>query len=109
MEEYINIDSDVQIFNEWNDTFEKILIVDGVNQSNEFEEEEDDDNGQALSILGEAIETVQWLRLFSISQCPQLNDAISDMDFKLADIHLGSKILVQVHFIVISEKISLVL
>lgn len=34
-EEYLNIDSDIPTFSEWNDNSEKILIVDSMNQSDE--------------------------------------------------------------------------
>jgi hypothetical protein len=95
-EEYLNIDSDIPTFNEWNDNSKKILIVDSMNQSNESEEEEEgDNNGQIPPKLSEAIEIVQRLRLFSITQCPQLYRAINDIEFKLTDLYLDSKVAVQ--------------
>ena len=96
VKEYINIDSDVPTFNEWNDNCEKILTVDSINRSNESEEEEEEENnGQTPPKLSEAIEIVQRLRLFSITQCPQLYRAISEIEFKLTDIYLDSKVSVQ--------------
>ena len=84
--------------------------MDGVNQSNESENEEKENNGQSPPKLSEAIEILQRLRLFSITQCPQLYRAISKIEFELTDIYLDSKISVQstLHSY-ISEKISRIL
>ncbi len=42
-----------------------------------------------------AIEIIQRLRLFSVTQYPQLHQAITDIESKLMDIYLDSKMSVQ--------------
>ncbi len=46
-------------------------------------------------IISEVIQIVQRLRLFFLAQSPQLHQAINDIEFKLIDIYLDSKISVQ--------------
>ena len=71
------------------------LNIDNINLTNESDDEEEQVDNQIPPKLSEAIEIVQRLRLFSITQCPQLYQPISDIESKLTDIYLDSKTSVQ--------------
>ncbi len=61
-----------------------MLTADNVNQMNELEDDEEEkDDGEISRKLCEAIQIVQRLRLFSVTQCPQLHQAMNDIEFKL--------------------------
>jgi hypothetical protein len=54
-----------------------------------------DNNGQIPPKLSEAIEVIQQLRLFSITQFPQRYRTINDIEFKLTDLYLDICVAVQ--------------
>jgi hypothetical protein len=76
---------------------ERLVIFDNITQTNELEgdEEEEKTNEETPPKLCEAIKMIQQLRLFSLTQCPQLHQAINDIESKLTDIYLDSKVSVQ--------------
>jgi hypothetical protein len=51
--------------------------------------------GKSPSKLSEALEIVQRLNLYSVTQYPQLQQVINDIESKLPDIYLDSKGLFQ--------------
>ena len=94
--EYINIDSHVPTFNEWDDGSERLVVVDNITQTNELDDDEEEKTSEETPPkLCEAIEIIQRLRLFSVTQYPQLHQAITDIESKLMDIYLDSKMPVQ--------------
>ena len=91
---FINIDSHAPTFNEWNDDSERLVIFDNITQANELDDEEKI-NEETPPKLCETIEMVRRLRLFSITQSPQLHQAIIGIESMLTDIYLESKTSVQ--------------
>lgn len=95
-DEYINIDSHVPAFNECDDSSERLTIVNNITQTSELDDDEEERTSEETPPkLCEAIEIIQRLRLFCVTQCPQLHQAIIDIESKLIDIYLDSKIPVQ--------------
>ncbi|CAF3341955.1 unnamed protein product [Rotaria sp. Silwood2] len=89
--EFINIDSHAPTFNEWNDDSERLVTFDNITQSNELDDDEEKINDETPPKLCETIEMVRRLRLFSITQFPQLHQAIIGIESMLTDIYLDSK------------------
>jgi len=71
--------------------------LNNITQINKLEgdEEEEKTNEETPPTLCEAIKIIQRLRLLSVTQCPQLYQAIIDIESKLTDIYLDSKVSVQ--------------
>lgn len=90
--EFVNLDLNVPPFNVWNDDSEKIINVSIDSGINESDEDEEKDNEETPPKLSEALQIVQRLRFYSVTQCPQLHQAISDIESKLTDIYLDSKV-----------------
>ena len=90
--EFINLDDHASTFNEWNDDCEKLVIIDD-SRIHELEDEEDEKDGnESPPKLGEALEMIQRLHLYSNAQCPQLHQAINEIELKLTDIYFDSKV-----------------
>ncbi|CAF1292401.1 unnamed protein product [Rotaria sp. Silwood1] len=93
--EFINIDTHAPTFNEWNDDSERLVTFDNITQSNELDDDEEKINEEIPPKFCETIEMVRRLRLFSITQSPQLHQAITGVESMLTDIYLDSKTSVQ--------------
>ncbi|CAF4043586.1 unnamed protein product [Rotaria sordida] len=93
--EFINIDSHAPTFNEWNDDSERLVTFDNIIQSYELDDDEEKINEETPPKLCETIEMVRRLRLFSITQSPQLHQAIIGIESMLTDLYLDSKTSVQ--------------
>ncbi|CAF4450927.1 unnamed protein product, partial [Rotaria magnacalcarata] len=86
--EFVDIDSCIPTFNEWDD-YEHLKTYIQVTQNDNEEEEE------ALleqpPKLSEALEMMRKLHLFASIELPQLHNLISDLESQLTDIYLDSK------------------
>ncbi|CAF3034910.1 unnamed protein product [Rotaria sp. Silwood2] len=87
--EYIDIDSSIPAFNEWDDDEHlKVLVQVG---------EEANDDDELVSVtekppnLPEVMEMMRKPHLFASTQQPQLYNLISDLELQLTDIYLYSK------------------
>ncbi|CAF1348282.1 unnamed protein product [Rotaria sordida] len=107
--EFINIDSHAPTFNEWNDDSERLVTFDNIIQSNELDDDEEKIDEETPPKLCETIEMVRRLRLFSITQSPQLHQAIIGIESMLTDIYLDSKTSVQSTLDSYFKKLSYVL
>ena len=93
--EFIDIDSYIPVFNEWDDN-EPLRDLIQVVQEND-EEAEEEDAGDELSSceqppnISEALEMLRKLHLFALVEQPQLHNTLSDLESQLTDIYLDSK------------------
>ena len=93
--EFIDIDSYIPVFNEWDDN-EPLRDLIQVVQEND-EEAEEEDAGDELSSceqppnISEALEMLRKLHLFASVEQPQLHNTLSDLESLLTDIYLDSK------------------
>jgi hypothetical protein len=88
--DFVDIDSEVPSFNEWNDEPEHLLHVD-IDQMDE-EEANQDDTRAAPPKLSEAMEMLERFRLLSTTTHPQLHPIIAQLESQLTDLYLESKV-----------------
>ncbi|CAM4833523.1 unnamed protein product [Rotaria magnacalcarata] len=87
--EFVDIDSCIPTFNEWDDS-EHLKTYIQVTQDDNEEEEEEALLEQPPN-LSEALEMMRKLHLFASIEQPQLHNLISDLESQLTDIYLDSK------------------
>ena len=94
--ELINIDSNIPVFNEWNDNSDLLIeiINYGVDENNEgTEEEEETESSQEIPPkLPEALDILRRLHLFASKEQPELHQFISELESKMTDLYLDSKV-----------------
>ncbi|CAM4840512.1 unnamed protein product, partial [Rotaria magnacalcarata] len=102
--EFVDMDTEIPVFNEWNDPVDKQIIIDKAcrNQiSNENNddissiEEEDDVPAELPPKLVDAMEMVRRLHLLATTEQPQLHCIISQLDSQLTQLFIDSKQLKQ--------------
>ena len=92
--EFVEIDSDIPVFNESNDIDDNLIIVDENydNKKNNNNDEEDDDTPtETPPKLVEAMEMVKRLHLLAATQQPQLHLLIFQLDSQLTQLFIDSK------------------
>ncbi|CAF3678409.1 unnamed protein product, partial [Rotaria socialis] len=87
--EFVDIDSCIPTFNEWDDS-EHLKTYIQVTQDDNEEEEEEALLEQPPN-LSEALEMMRKLHLFASIEQHQLHNLISDLESQLTDIYLDSK------------------
>ena len=85
-----HIDDDIPAFNEWDDSAERIITVNGL-ISDDADNNEDQPNENPPS-LAESLEYVRRLRLLSTTQQPELHSFILQLQSKLTDALLDMKV-----------------
>ncbi|CAF1066331.1 unnamed protein product [Didymodactylos carnosus] len=88
--EFVNIDSCIPTFNEWDD-YEHLKTYIQVTQDDNEDEEEEEGLVEQPPNLSEALEMIRKLHLFASIEQPQLHNLISDLESQLTDIYLDSK------------------
>ena len=78
-----------------NDDSKRLVICDGITQIYELNDDEEKIDGESPPKLSKAMEMIRRLRLFSVTQSPQLHQAIIGIESTLTDIYLDSKTSVQ--------------
>ncbi|CAF2049990.1 unnamed protein product, partial [Rotaria magnacalcarata] len=86
--EFVDIDSCIPTFNEWDDSEHIKTYIQVTQDDNEEEEEALLEQPPNLS---EALEVMRKLHLFASIEQPQLHNLISDLESQLTDIYLDSK------------------
>jgi len=89
--EFVNIDSSIPAFNEWDDN-EHLKDLVQVDEDEEKEEEENVSIAEKPPNLSEVLEMMRKLHLFASTQQPQLHTLISDLESQVIDIYLDSKV-----------------
>ncbi|CAF1580142.1 unnamed protein product [Rotaria magnacalcarata] len=91
--EFIEIDSETPVFNEWNDINDNLMVVDADCGDNiTIDNNEDDDMPtEAPPKLIEAMYMVRRLHILAATQQPQLHRLISQLDSQLTQIFIDSK------------------
>ena len=89
--DFVDMDNDTPVFNEWFDNCENILACD-INE----QDDEDDDDSNSISTdtppkITEAIEMTHKLRLLATTQQSQLHKLINELESKLIDVYIESK------------------
>ncbi|CAF1415749.1 unnamed protein product [Adineta ricciae] len=91
--DYVCIDDNTPSFNESDDSTDKLLTIHGI-INDDFDNKEDQLNDDLPSeespTLSECLELVRRLRLFSITQQPELHSFIIQLESKLTDALLDS-------------------
>ncbi|CAF5063826.1 unnamed protein product, partial [Rotaria magnacalcarata] len=85
--EFVDIDSCIPTFNEWDDS-EHLKTYIQVTQDDNEEEEEEEALLEQPPNLSEALEMMRKLHLFASIEQPQLHNLISDLESQLTDIYL---------------------
>ncbi|CAF1683547.1 unnamed protein product, partial [Rotaria magnacalcarata] len=86
--DFVKIDDDTPVFNQWNDGIENVLAVSTINNDDTVNDE--DVNLEHPPTLCEALTIVKRLHLLSTTQHPELHVFISQLQSKLIDIYLDS-------------------
>lgn len=92
--DFINIDTDVPVFNEWNDNCEYLIDCDMVELDviGDDESEEDDPvPTETPPKIIDALEMIRNLHLLATVQQPQLHSLINELECKLIDVYIDSK------------------
>jgi hypothetical protein len=85
----VNIDSNIPVFNEWNDNSD--LLVEIVN-INDTENVEEDESIEEIPLkLPEALDMLRRLHLFASTEQPGLHVLISKLESEMTDLYLDSK------------------
>ncbi|CAM4837137.1 unnamed protein product [Rotaria magnacalcarata] len=102
--EFVDMDTEIPVFNEWNDPVDKQIIIDKAcrnqisNENNDdisSMEEEDDVPAKLPPKLVDAMEMVRRLHLLATTEQPQLHCIISQLDSQLTQLFIDSKQLKQ--------------
>ncbi|CAF1177590.1 unnamed protein product [Rotaria magnacalcarata] len=88
--DYVNFDDDIPAFNEWDDSVDKLLVINGIT-TDDVDNSEDVPNEEPPS-LSESLELVRRLRLLSTTQQPELHTYIIQLKSKLTDAFLDSNL-----------------
>jgi len=88
--ELINIDSDIPVFNEWNDDSDLLMEVANADTIENIEEEEPID--ETPPKLPEALDILRRLHLFATKEQPDLHGLISELESKMTDLYLDMKV-----------------
>ncbi|CAF3232233.1 unnamed protein product [Rotaria sp. Silwood2] len=108
--DFIDMDKDVPAFNEWFDNCENLIGCDVI----ELHDDGDDDEDECKSTesppkITEAMEMIQKLHLLTTAQQPQLHSLINEIEFRLTDIYIDSKVKRQTTLEDFEKKLSFVL
>jgi transcriptional regulator with XRE-family HTH domain len=90
--ELINIDSNIPVFNEWNDNNDlhyEIVNIDSVDNMDDVEDETQ--INEAPLKLPEALDMLRRLHLFASTEQPELHALISQLETKMTDLYISSK------------------
>jgi hypothetical protein len=88
--EFVDLDDETPSFNECEDGIENLLTIDNAN-NHDIDEEEDNQEEEPPK-LPEALDMVRKLHLLGSSQHPDLHQLVSELDVKLTDIYLDSRV-----------------
>lgn len=94
--EFVEMDTDIPVFDEWNDYNDNIIIVNDEYESdknaskNDNDEDEDVPTEQPPTIIN-AMEMVRQLHLLANTQQPELHLIISQLDSQLTQLFIDSK------------------
>ncbi|CAF1616651.1 unnamed protein product [Didymodactylos carnosus] len=88
--EFVNIDSCIPTFNEWDD-YEHLETYIQVTQDDNEDEEEEEVLVEQPPNLSEVLKMIRKLHFFASIEQPQLHNLISDLESQLTDIYLDSK------------------
>ncbi|CAM4823660.1 unnamed protein product [Rotaria magnacalcarata] len=86
--DFVKIDEDAPVFNQWNDGIENVLAVSTINNDDTVNDE--GVNLEHPPTLCEALTIVKRLHSLSTTQHPELHVFISQLQSKLIDIYLDS-------------------
>ncbi|CAF3004935.1 unnamed protein product [Rotaria sp. Silwood2] len=81
--ELVNIDSNIPVFNEWNDNSDLLIEItnhDTAENSEDIEEEEEEESNEMAPQLPEALDILRRLHLFASKEQPELHVLISDLE-----------------------------
>ncbi|CAF2142131.1 unnamed protein product [Rotaria magnacalcarata] len=86
--DYVIIDDQMPSFNEWDDSTDRVLSINGF--ANEDAENLEELPSEDPPSLAESLELVRRLRLLSTTQQPELHPFITELQSKLTDVFLDS-------------------
>ncbi|CAF3999186.1 unnamed protein product [Rotaria sordida] len=86
--DYVIIDDQIPSFNEWDDSSDRILSINGI--ANDDAENMEELPREDPPPLTESLELVRRLRLLSTTQQPELHPFITQLQSKLTDVFLDS-------------------
>ncbi|CAF3816564.1 unnamed protein product [Rotaria sordida] len=86
--DYVIIDDQIPSFNEWDDSSDRILSINGI--ANDDAENMEELPREDPPSLTESLELVRRLRLLSTTQQPELHPFITQLQSKLTDVFLDS-------------------
>jgi hypothetical protein len=90
--EYTTLDDEVPAFNEWDDSEESAAIVqDAVEDPEGDDDHEDEVSGEEPPSFVEALEMLRKLHLLVSVRQPELHSLMSDLESKLTDSYIDSK------------------
>ncbi|CAM4823844.1 unnamed protein product [Rotaria magnacalcarata] len=91
--EFIEIDSETPVFNEWNDINDNLMVVDADCGDNITTDNNEDDDmpTEAPPKLIEAMCMIRRLHILAATQQPQLHTLISQLDSQLTQLFIDSK------------------
>ncbi|CAF3379989.1 unnamed protein product [Rotaria socialis] len=93
--DYVSIDDNAPSFNEWDDSNDKLLVINGTinDDANSNEDQLNDDvPSENPPSLSECLDLVRRLRLFSTMQQPEFHLFIIELQSKLTDALLDSNL-----------------
>ena len=89
--EFVDIDASIPPFNEWEDE-EHLKGIIELSQGDDNEDEAEDlSSGEKVPNIHEVLEMVRRIHLFTMTEQPQLHDALYDLKSQLTDVYLVSK------------------
>ncbi|CAF4434938.1 unnamed protein product [Rotaria sp. Silwood2] len=88
--DFVTVDDNVPVFNEWNDDIEKILSFDGVLAEDPPQDEQLDP--ETVPALSEVLKMMRQLHLLSTAQYPELHPFVIQLESKLINVFLDSSV-----------------
>ncbi|CAF1344730.1 unnamed protein product [Adineta ricciae] len=89
-DDFVSVDDNVPVCNEWNDDYEKILSVEYTSTEDTFQEEQL--TADISPLLSESLNMIRRLHLLSTNQYPESHPFILHLQSKLRDVFLDKKV-----------------
>ncbi|CAF1460012.1 unnamed protein product [Rotaria sordida] len=91
--EFVEIDSETPVFNEWNDIDDNLVVIDADCGDNITTDKNGDDDmpTEAPPKLTEAMEMVRRLHILAATRQPELHTLIPQLDSQLTQLFIDSK------------------
>lgn len=87
--EFVKLDEDIPVFDEWNNGKENLLTIEGV--QNDEDDKDDEMIQEQPPSLVDALEMIRKLHLLASTRQPELHQLVTNLESKLTDAYIEAK------------------